>query len=184
VLAGRCPLKRAAALNPSIPGLFLLTAPVSLPPSGLDEQAMNSLLRQARADYDYILLDAPAGLGAGFRMASCGADRAVVVSTADSSALRDAQRTVGQLERRVARIHLIVNRVQPKLLRRLHATIDDVMDTAGLPLLGIVPEDPQVMLAANSGHPLILASHKGASVACLNIAKRLAGQRVPLLKIR
>ena len=82
------------------------------------------------------------------------------------------------------RIHLVVNRVQPKLMRRLHTTIDDAMDTAGLPLLGIVPEDPQVMLAANSAQPLILFARKGAAVAYLNIAKRLTGQKVPLMKLR
>lgn len=184
VLAGRCSLARAAAEHPSIPGLYLLTAPVSLPKAGLNEQAMSSLMCAARADYDYILTDSPAGLGTGFRLAACGADRAIVVSTTDSSALRDAQRTVNELGRYLPCIHLIVNRVQPRLLRKLHATIDDAMDTAGLPLLGVVPEDPHVMLAANSGQPLILTSHKGAAVACLNIAKRLAGQKIPLMKIR
>ena len=184
VMSGRCPLRRAAAAHPSIPGLYLLTAPVSPPGSELNERAMQSLLGQAKPDYDYIFLDSPAGIGFGFRLAVCGADRALVVSTADSSALRDAQRTVNELVRHVPRIHLVVNRVQTKLLRRLRTTIDDAMDTAGLPLLGVVPEDPKVMLSANSGLPLILASHRGASVACLNIAKRLSGQKVALMKIR
>jgi len=121
---------------------------------------------------------------AGFQLAAWGADRAVVVSTNDSSALRDAQRTVSELSRRIDTIHLVMNRIQPKLLRKLHTTIDDAMDAAGLPLLGVVPEDPQVMLAANLGEPLILFSRKGAAPAYLNIAKRLTGQRVPLMKIR
>jgi len=108
----------------------------------------------------------------------------VVVSTNDSSALRDAQRTVVELGRRLDIIHLVMNRIQPKLLRRLRTTIDDAMDAAGLPLLGVVPEDSQVILAANTGEPLILFSRKGAALAYLNIAKRLMGQRVPLMKIR
>jgi septum site-determining protein MinD len=184
VLSGRCSLRRAAAAHPVIPGLFLLTAPISFSHSEYHERAMDSFLREARADYDYILMDSPAGLGTGFRLAACGADRAVVVSTTDSSALRDAQRTVNELGHYLPRIHLVMNRVQPKLLRRLHATIDDAMDTTGLPLLGVVPEDSKVMLAANSGLPLILTSHRGAAVAYLNIAKRLAGHKVPLMKIR
>ena len=144
---------------------------------------MLDLLRQARDRFDYVLIDSPAGLGSGFRLASCGADRAVVVSTNDSSALRDAQRTVTELGRSIDTIHLVMNRIQPKLMRRLRTTIDDAMDAAGLPLLGVVPEDAQVILAANTSQPLILTSRKGAALAYLNIAKRLLGERVPLMKI-
>ena len=144
---------------------------------------MLDLLRQARERFDYVLIDSPAGLGSGFRLASCGADRAVVVSTNDSSALRDAQRTVTELGRSIDTIHLVMNRIQPKLMRRLRTTIDDAMDAAGLPLLGVVPEDAQGILAANTSQPLILTSRKGAALAYLNIAKRLLGERVPLMKI-
>ena len=144
---------------------------------------MLDLLRQARERFDYVLIDSPAGLGSGFRLASCGADRAVVVSTNDSSALRDAQRTVTELGRSIDTIHLVMNRIQPKLMRRLRTTIDDAMDAAGLPLLGVVPEDAQVILAANTSQPLILTSRKGAALAYLNIAKRLLGERIPLMKI-
>ena len=144
---------------------------------------MLDLLRQARERFDYVLIDSPAGLGSSFRLASCGADRAVVVSTNDSSALRDAQRTVTELGRSIDTIHLVMNRIQPKLMRRLRTTIDDAMDAAGLPLLGVVPEDAQVILAANTSQPLILTSRKGAALAYLNIAKRLLGERVPLMKI-
>ena len=144
---------------------------------------MLDLRRQARERFDYVLIDSPAGLGSGFRLASCGADRAVVVSTNDSSALRDAQRTVTELGRSIDTIHLVMNRIQPKLMRRLRTTIDDAMDAAGLPLLGVVPEDAQVILAANTSQPLILTSRKGAALAYLNIAKRLLGERVPLMKI-
>ena len=184
VVEGRCTLERAAVEHPVIRGLYLLTAPVRPTPDALDEEKMKAMLLQARAQFDYILIDSPAGLGNGFRLAVCGADRAVVVSTNDSSALRDAQRTVVELGRRLDTIHLVMNRIQPKLLRRLRTTIDDAMDAAGLPLLGVVPEDSQVILAANTGEPLILFSRKGAALAYLNIAKRLMGQRVPLMKIR
>ena len=154
VVEGRCTLERAAVEHPVIRGLYLLTAPVRPTPDALDEEKMKAMLLQARAQFDYILIDSPAGLGSGFRLAVCGADRAVVVSTNDSSALRDAQRTVVELGRRLDTIHLVMNRIQPKLLRRLRTTIDDAMDAAGLPLLGVVPEDSQVILAANTGKPL------------------------------
>ena len=131
---------------------------------------MRTLLDQARSQFDYVLIDSPAGLGSGFRLAVCGADRAVVVSTNDSSALRDAQRTVAELGKRLDTIHLVMNRIQPKLMRRLRTTIDDAMDEAGLPLLGVIPEDPQVILAANTSKPLILFSRKGAAIAYLNLS--------------
>ena len=183
VVQGRCPLEKAVVEHPQIQGLFLLTAPFSLP-QGVAEEAMLDLLFQARQKFDYILLDAPAGLGEGFQLSVCGCDRAIVVSTTDASALRDAQRTVTELMTQVGTIHLVVNRVQPKLLKKLHTTIDDAMDAAGLPLLGVVPEDNRVMLAANQGIPLILSANKGAAVAYRNIALRIDGQRVPLMKIR
>ena len=131
------------------------------------------------------MLDSPAGLGEGFRLAALSCDRAIVVSTADASALRDAQRTVTELGRfKVEDIHLVVNRVQRKLLHQLGATIDDAMNTAGLPLLGVVPEDPQVSLAANQGYPLILRSSKGAAIGYRNIALRIEGRRVPVMRIK
>ncbi len=184
VAQGRCSLERGAAAHPTIPNLSLLTAPVRLPSGGIDAEDMQEFVETVKAAYDYIFIDSPAGISSGFQLAGSIADRAIVVSNSDPSALRDAQRAVGELSSAQSTIHLIMNRVQPKLLKQLHTTIDDAMDTAGLPLLGVVPEDPQVSLALGNGQPLVLASRKGAALACLNIAKRIQGQRVPLMKIR
>lgn len=183
VVEGRCPLSRAVVEHPVIHDLFLLTAPLTPRPIG--HAAMQALISQAKESYDFILMDSPAGLGSGFQLAVCGADRALVISTTDPSSLRDAQRTVSELRRSLpGHIHLVMNRVQPRLLKKLHTTIDDAMDTAGLPLLGVVPEDQAVALAAGQGQPLILFSHKRAAVAYLNIAKRLTGLSVPVMRIR
>ena len=182
VALGRCPLARAAVENPDIKGLSLLTAPMALPASLTPEKA-RALLDTARTMYDYILIDSPAGLGPGFRLAVCGADRALVISTNDASALRDAQRTVAELDH-LRQVHLVMNRIQTKLLRRLRTTIDDAMNAAGLPLIGVVPEDPQVILCANLGQPLTTRGKKGAALACWNIALRVEGQRVPIMRIR
>jgi len=183
VVEGRCPLSRAAVEHPRIPGLFLLSAPLT--PRPIEAAGMKALITEAKQNFDYILLDSPAGLGSGFRLAVEAADRAFVVSTTDPSALRDAQRTVGELRRTLPdRIHLIMNRIQPKLLKKLHTDIDAAMDTAGLPLIGVVPEDPSVILAAGSGIPLIVYTRKNAAAAYYNIARRLTGQRVPVLKMR
>ena len=174
VIAGRCDLDRAVAPHPTVSNLFLLTAPLTLPEDFPGEDGFRSLLDQARTRYDYILIDSPAGLGEGFHLAVCGADRAIVVSVSDPSSLRDAQRVVTQLSH-IETVHLVVNRVRGRILRRLGTTIDDAMDTAGLPLLGLVPEDPQVTLAAGSGRPLLQAFR--------NIARRIAGEQVPLMRI-
>lgn len=182
VALGRCPLARAAVDHPTLKGLALLTAPMSLPAS-LTPDKVRAMLDTARTMYDYILIDSPAGLGAGFRLAVCGADRAIVIATNDASSLRDAQRTVTELDH-LRQVHLIMNRIQTRLLRRLRTTIDDAMNTAGLPLVGVVPEDPQVILCANLGKPLTTRGKRGAALACWNIAQRLDGNKVPIMKIR
>ena len=176
------PLARAAVSHPDLKGLSLLTAPMSLPAS-LTTEKIRALLDTARTMYDYIFIDAPAGLGAGFQLAVCGADRALVVATNDASSLRDAQRAVGELEH-LRQVHLVMNRIQPKLLRRLRTTIDDAMNAAGLPLIGVVPEEVEVMLCANRGLPLTTRGRKGAGQACWNIAQRLDGLPVPIMRIR
>lgn len=182
VALGNCPLARAAVSHPDLPNLSLLTAPMRLPPQ-VTAGSIRALLRTARDRYDYIFIDCPAGLGPGFQLATCGADRALVVATNDASSLRDAQRAVEELYR-LRQVHLVMNRIQPKLLRQLRTTIDDAMDAAGLPLIGVIPEDRRVILAANMGRPLILEGRRGAANACLNIAKRIEGYRVPIMRIR
>ena len=182
VALGNCPLARAAVSHPDLPNLSLLTAPMRLPPH-VTAGSIRALLRTARDRYDYIFIDCPAGLGPGFQLATCGADRALVVATNDASSLRDAQRAVEELYH-LRQVHLLMNRIQPKLLRELRTTIDDAMDAAGLPLIGVIPEDRRVILAANMGRPLILEGRRGAANACLNIAKRIEGYRVPIMRIR
>ena len=181
----RCSLDIAAVEHPDIPELYLLTAPARSRGRPVTDEQMINLLKKAREDYDYCFLDAPAGLGGGFQLATCGADRVVVVATADASSLRDAQHTVMELNRfPTGRLHLVVNRVRKKMLRSMHATIDDAIDRAGLPLIGVIPEDDALPLSLNKGVPLLLSGSQGAAAAYRNIAKRLQGQKVPLLRIR
>ena len=185
VAQGRCSLSSAVVEHPNIPGLFLLTAPVRMRGRPVTEEQMAALLQQARSQFDYCLLDAPAGLGSGFQLATCAADRCVVVTCTDASSLRDAQHTVMELSRFPSgKLHLVVNRVRKKMLRSMHATIDDAIDKAGLPLIGVVPEDDALPLSLNRGVPLLLADGQAASAAYKNIAKRLQGIRTPLLRIR
>ena len=181
VMAYRCPLLSAAAEQPEIKGLYLLTAPLT--PEGLEPQRFLEMADEAKECFDFVLMDSPAGLGPGFQLAMSAADRGIVVSNVDAASLRDAQRSVAELHA-LPQLHLVMNRVQPKLMRKLRTSIDNAMDAAGLPLLGVVPEDPNVTMASAAGVPLVLATCKGAAVACLNISKRILGQRVPLLRIR
>ena len=186
VALGRCSLEEAAVAHPRIPRLHLLTAPSSLERGRISKEQMTDLMDQVRQRYDYCLLDAPAGLGSMFRLAVCAADRCTVVTTTDVSSLRDAQHTVMLLDPYFpqGRLHLVVNRVRKKLLRQLHATIDDAIDKAGLPLLGVVPEDDALPLCLNRGIPVPLAGSQLSAAAYRNIAKRIQGERVPLLRIR
>lgn len=178
VMAGRCPLGDAVAAHPDIPGLFLLSAPIR--PEAMESGQFRQVVEDAKADYDFVLLDSPAGLGEGFRLAAAGADTVVVVTTPDPAAQRDAQRCVAELVHEVPRLLLVMNRVEPGTLRRLHGEIDRAMDATGLPLLGVVPEDNRVGAAARAGQPLVLRAYRGAAQAYLNIAKRLMGRRVPM----
>jgi len=182
VALGYCPLSRAAVEHPTLKGLSLLTAPMRLN-AGLNAENFAALLRTARTLYDYVLIDSPAGLGAGFQLAIAHTDRVLVVATNDATSLRDAQRVVTELSH-IKRVHLVMNRIQPQLLRRLRTTIDDAMNTAGLPLIGVVPEDVEVMLCANRGLPLTARGRKGAGQACWNIAQRLEGLNIPIMRIR
>lgn len=186
VAQGRCSLASAVVEHPRLPGLFLLTAPVRARTQSVTEPEMARLLAEIRDQFDYCLLDAPAGLGTGFLLATSDADRAVVVTTADASSLRDAQHTVMELDCFGAgALHLVVNRVRKKMLRNMHATIDDAIDKAGLPLIGVVPEDDTLPLSLNRGVPLLLAdSQSAAAAAYRNIAKRIQGGKAPLLRIK
>lgn len=175
-----------AVTHPRIPGLDLLTAPVTKLPEDVDQEAFGRLLEEVRAQYDWCLIDAPAGVGVGFQLATRYADELVVVAVADPASMRDAARAADLIElqdRPDRPMRLVVNRVSRRMYRKLRTTVDDVMDGVGLPLLGIVPDDISVTLAAAASEPLILYTSRGASVACLHIARRLCGRRATLLRL-
>lgn len=185
VMAGNCTLEEAIAAHPRQNKLFLLTAPTRIGVGGIDQKAFLELAEEIRSKFDYCIVDAPAGLDAGFQLAVSGANRAVVVTTTESSSLRDAQRTAMELHFLPRdRVHLVVNRCRRKLLKSLHQTLDDAIDSAGLPLLGVVPEDETMPLYAGRGIPLLLTSNNCAARAFRNIARRIDGRRTPLMKIR
>ena len=192
-LADACPLSfldvceggyalSQATLHPLFPTLHFLTAPMNRPPESIAADRFGAFLTAARNSYDYIFLDAPAGVEAGFKLAASFADRCILVTGPGPAAVRDAARTAQVLELMgKTNVRLVVNRINPKLVRAMDTTIDDVMDTAGLPLLGIVPEDKNVTLAAVFNQPLLKYKPRSAAAkACVRISKRIMGQPEPI----
>ena len=183
VMRGEYSLSKAT-VHPDYPNLHFLTAPVTEAAEELDPESFARMLRDVREAYDWCLIDAPAGIGAGFLLAVQNADLAMVVTGGDPAALRDGARTAQALERVCrAEAKIVVNRIRKKFFQRTRSTVDDCMDLIGLPLLGIVPEDEAVTLAAARGTPLCRSTKKGAALACRHIARRLCGAKQPLLNL-
>ena len=166
----------AIARHPAVENLFFLSAPVEAVDEGYRE-GLRALTDELLERFDFILLDCPAGIGPGFRLAASLADEAVIVSACDSSSLRDGQRTALELRKLgIGRLRLIVNRVRPRLLRRIDRDLDDVIDAVGVRLLGVVSEDPSVEEAGSRGVPLALYGSRKAWGQFQDIAARIAGE--------
>lgn len=180
VLSGRYTLEQALR-HEHFENLFFLTAPVNCTAEDIDRVAFSAMLRAARERFDYVLLDAPAGVELGFKLCATYADRVILVTCPEPAAVRDAARAAEMLEQMgKAQVRMVVNRVSKKMFEIMNVTVDDVMDSAGLPLLGIVPDDPNVTLAAAFEKPLLKYSRRGAAAACRRIAKRIQGKQVKL----
>jgi septum site-determining protein MinD len=138
------------------------------------------MIAALKEQYDYIILDCPAGIEQGFQNAIAAADRAIVVTTPEVSAIRDADRIIGLLEANdFNKIDLVVNRVRNDLIKRGDMmSINDVVDILSIPLLGFVPDDENVVIATNQGEPLV-GSNTYAGIAYMNITKRVTGLEVP-----
>lgn len=184
ICAGRYSLEQALQ-HPKFPQLRFLTAPVGCTADDIDKDSFAALLEEAKKKFRYVLLDAPAGIEKGFELAASRADRLVLVTCPEPAAIRDAGQTAQTLELMgKTSVRLLVNRINKKLFSSLGITVDDVMDQAGLPLLGIVPEDENVTLAAAFGLSLLTYSpknsKKGAAAAFKRIAKRIQGLPEPI----
>ena len=181
VCEGGYPLEQAEQ-HPQFPTLFFLTAPMNRSVEQIDPLPFGELLQQSRSLFDYVFLDAPAGVDAGFRLVTAAADRFLLVTGAGPAAVRDAAR-VGDLLELAGKhqVRLVVNRVDRDLLSTVRLTIDDVMDTAGLPLIGVVLEDPNVTLAASFGLPVLKYARRcEAAKAYRRIARRIQGIPEPM----
>lgn len=181
ILSGRVSLEDGAVKHPEIENLSFLTAPTSLPPENIDREKMKELLFTVREKYEFCIVDGPAGVGPGFRLACGNADLAIIVANGDGMSLRNGQRTTSELEKLgVVNVRLVLNRVRKGLLRQINANADDMIDTVGAQLLGIIPEDQRIMKAGCLEKPLVLMDNKRAMEPFMRIARRLTGERVLL----
>lgn len=171
-----------AAQHSLYPSLRFLTAPMTRRVEEIDPKTFCAFLRNARREFDYIFLDAPAGVDAGFRLVSAAADQFLLVTGSGPAAMRDAGRVGDILElSNRTNVRLIVNRVDRDMMYSTKMTIDQVMDTAGLPLMGIILEDPNVTLAAAFDQPLLRYARRcDAAKAFRRIARRIQGYQEPI----
>ena len=156
VVEGNCRMKQALIRDKRYPNLYLLPSAQTRDKTAVNPEQMIKLIDDLRDDFDYILLDCPAGIEQGFKNAIAGADRALVVTTPEVSAIRDADRIVGLLDNEdISSIHLIVNRVRLDMVRRGDMmSVDDVVDILAVPLLGAIPDDESIVISTNQGEPL------------------------------
>ena len=184
VLAESCRLEQALVKHKQEPNLALLPAGNPRMLEWLTPKDMRAITALLEPSFDYILIDCPAGIEDGFKNASAAAREAVVVTTPEVAAVRDADRVIGLLNSQgVSPIQLVLNRVRPKMMSNQEMlSADDVTDILALPLLGLVFEDEQVIVSTNRGEPLTLTkSNSPAAKAFQNIARRLQGEDVPLM---
>lgn len=181
VFSGNCDPVRAIYSSPIFQNVFVLPAPLHLEEM-CSPNEMRVLCRSLASYYDQVIIDCPAGLGPGFETAICAADRALVVSTPDMVCARDAQILGHILDERELPSHLIINRLRPsKVMDGSMPDVDEIIDTAGIQLLGIIPEDEEVAVACANARPLPSACN--AAICFENIAKRFMGKSVPLARL-
>jgi septum site-determining protein MinD len=185
VIEGRCKLRQAMIRDKHFPELYLIPAAQTRDKTAVSPSDMVRICNELRPGLDYVLIDSPAGIERGFRNAIAPADRVLVVTNPEVSAVRDADRVIGILEAEEKRgAALIINRLNPALVKQ-HDMLSapDVLDLLGIPLIGIVPEDETVIVSANRGTPVAQDPKSRAGQAFRNIAKRVRGQEVPFLDV-
>ena len=184
VVEGNCRMKQALIRDKRCQNLYLLPSAQTRDKSSVNPGQMRKLVEDLREEFDYILLDCPAGIEQGFQNAIAGADRALVVTTPEVSAIRDADRIIGLLEAsQMQEIDLIVNRVRMDMVRRGDMmSVADVADILSVNVIGAVPDDEDVVISANQGEPLV-DTDTVAGQAYLNICKRITGESVPFLDL-
>ncbi len=185
VIEGRCRLRQAMIRDKRLPELYLIPAAQTRDKSAVSPSDMVRLCDELRQDCDWILIDSPAGIERGFRNAIAPADTVIVVTNPEVSAVRDADRIIGIVEaEEKGPARLVINRVNPGMVKRGDMlTAEDVLELLAIELIGIVPEDENVIISTNRGQPIALDGKTRAGMAFNNIARRLQGEKVPFLDL-
>ena len=186
VIEGTCRLKQALIKDKRYPGLFLLPAAQTRDKNAVSPEQMKKLCQNIKdMGFEYIIIDWPAGIEQGFKNAVAGADRAVVVTTPEVSAVRDADRIIGLLEANgISNPGLIVNRLRVDMVKRGDMmSVDDVKEILSVDVLGVVPDDEDVVITTNKGEPAVTEENSRAGRAYRNITLRLMGEEVPFMDL-
>jgi septum site-determining protein MinD len=184
VVEGRCKLKQAMVKHKMFPNLYLLPASQTRDKNAVTPDQMLRVVNEIRDEFDFILVDSPAGIERGFQNAIAPADEALIVTNPEVSSVRDADRIIGLIEAKERRIksHLVINRVKSEMVKRGEMlSADDVVEILAIKLIGIIPEDEVVVIAGNTGSP---GSAPKAMTAIQNIARRLMGETVPFEEMK
>jgi septum site-determining protein MinD len=185
VIEGRCRLRQAMIRDKRLPELYLIPAAQTRDKNAVSPSDMIRLCDDLRADFDWVLIDSPAGIERGFRNAVAPADTVIVVTNPEISAVRDADRIIGLVEaEEKGPARLILNRLNPAMVKRGDMlAADDVLELLAIELLGIIPEDEHVVISSNRGAPVAMNGKSRASEAFHNIARRMNGEKVPFMNL-
>jgi len=185
VIEGRCRVSQALIKDKRCPNLVLLPAAQIRDKNDVNTDQMKELIFSLKESFDYILIDCPAGIEQGFKNAIAAADEAVVVTTPEVSATRDADRIIGLLEAAgIKNPRLVINRLRIDMVKDKNMlSVEDILDILAVKLLGVVPDDENVVISTNKGEPLVYKGDSLAAKAFKNIASRIEGVEVPLLDL-
>ena len=186
VVEGTCKLKQALIKDKRFENLYLLPAAQTRDKNALTEEQMAELCERLRESFDYIIIDCPAGIEQGFKNAVAGADRAIVVTNPEVSAVRDADRIIGLLQaNEINNIQLIINRIRQDMVKRGDMMDkQDIVEILSIDLIGMVPDDESIIISTNKGEPAILDERSLAGKAYRNIADRILGHDVPIMELQ
>ena len=182
---GTCRLRQAMIKDKRLPDLYLIPAAQSRDKTAVTPGDMIELTNQMRDDFDFILIDSPAGIEQGFKNAVAPADRVLIITTPEVSAVRDADRIIGLIEaEEKGPGELILNRLRVEMVKRGDMlNTDDVIDVLAINLIGIVPDDEKIVVSTNRGRPAVLENGSMAGQAFRNIADRLTGKEIPFMSL-
>lgn len=186
VVEKRCKLKQALVKDKKNPNLCLLAAAQTRDKTAITEEQLKDICEKLKKDFDFILVDCPAGIEQGFQNAIAGASEAIVVTTPEMSAVRDADRIIGLLEAKeeIKSYKLLINRVRPNLIKTNDMmSVDDVVEILSAGLIGIIPEDTGIITSTNKGEPVVNDEKSPAGIAYRNVARRIMGEDVPFLNL-